>query len=69
MFEDEISESRERISAISLITGSMLEIRNLPSESWHTLAGQIIVAASAKIFKKVESSIFFLRLFCILYGL
>ncbi|RCN46984.1 vacuolar protein sorting-associated protein 35 [Ancylostoma caninum] len=54
VFEDEISESRERISAMSLITGTMLEIRNLPSESWHTLAGQIIVAASAKMFKKAD---------------
>ncbi|VDM84398.1 unnamed protein product [Strongylus vulgaris] len=54
VFEDEIVESRERISAMSLITGTMLEIRNLPSESWHTLAGQIAVAASAKMFKKAD---------------
>lgn len=54
VFEDEIAESRERISAMSLITGTMLEIKSLPSESWHTLAGQIVVAASAKMFKKAD---------------
>ncbi|KAK6038020.1 hypothetical protein COOONC_24475, partial [Cooperia oncophora] len=54
VFEDEIAESRERISAMSLIAGTMLEIKNLPSDSWHTLAGQIVVAASAKMFKKAD---------------
>ncbi|VDL79672.1 unnamed protein product [Nippostrongylus brasiliensis] len=54
VFEDEIADSRERISAMALITGAMLEIRNLPSESWHTLASQIVVAASAKMFKKAD---------------
>ncbi|KAK5977187.1 Vacuolar protein sorting-associated protein 35 [Trichostrongylus colubriformis] len=59
VFEDEIAESRERISAMSLIAGTMLEIKNLPSDSWHTLAGQIVVAASAKMFKKV--TVFFIH--------
>ncbi|VDM58394.1 unnamed protein product [Angiostrongylus costaricensis] len=56
VFEDELSESRERINALSLITGTMLEIGNLPTESWDTLVGQIVIAASAKVFKKADQT-------------
>ncbi|KAJ1368277.1 hypothetical protein KIN20_029375 [Parelaphostrongylus tenuis] len=56
VFEDELSESRERLNALSLITGTMLEIGNLPSENWLTLVGQIVIAASAKMFKKADQT-------------
>ncbi|KJH51292.1 vacuolar protein sorting-associated protein 35 [Dictyocaulus viviparus] len=56
VFEDELSESRERLNAMILITGTMLHIGSLPSENWHTLAGQIVIAASAKMFKKADQA-------------
>ncbi|CAJ0920055.1 unnamed protein product, partial [Mesorhabditis belari] len=53
VLEDEIADSRERLSALALVTNSVLKVDCLASENWEPLVGQIILAGS-KMFKKAD---------------
>ncbi|CAJ0573137.1 unnamed protein product, partial [Mesorhabditis spiculigera] len=53
VLEDEIADSRERLSALAVVTNTLIKIDCLPNDNWEPLASQVILAG-AKMFKKPD---------------